>query len=214
MSVMNQRVLPFMVALSLGAGSILAQQGPATMGGSTSIGTGVLKFGSPVDTGISRTSAGTLAIGNGTAGNTSGTLVATGITMGLSEFALGWSGGGTFGPTTDARFNIRNSAATVGSQLKVDALPTVGSGFGTSSAVIAGSTPFAGSVNIGTGGVATTGVITFGGTAFPAAPNCTYSTQTTNAVTRGVPTTTQLTLNTTTAWTASDIVSWVCISKA
>lgn len=115
-------------------------------------------------------------------------------------------------PTANGLLPITKGDKSIGSTIKVDALPTVGSGFGTSPSVTAGSTPFAGSVNVGTGGAATTGVITFGGTAFPSAPFCTYSTTTTNGVTRGTPTTTQLTLNSTTAWTASDIVSWHCIS--
>lgn len=114
---------------------------------------------------------------------------------------------------TNGILKISNNGETVGSTIKVDSLPTVGSGFGTSPSVTAGSTAFAGSVGVGTGGVATSGVITFGGTAFPSAPFCTYSTQTTNAVTRGVPTTTQITLSSTTAWVASDIVSWVCVSS-
>lgn len=112
----------------------------------------------------------------------------------------------------DGALNVTANAGTIGSRLKVDALPTVGSGFGSSPSVTAGSTPFAGSVNVGTGGSATSGVITFGGTAFPSTPFCTYSTTSTNAVTRGTPTTTQLTLNSTTAWSASDIVSWICVS--
>jgi hypothetical protein len=113
----------------------------------------------------------------------------------------------------DGQISVTNAAGSIGSTFKADALPTVGSGFGAAPAVTAGSTPLAGSVNVGTGGAATSGVITFGGTAFPAAPFCTYSTQTTNATTRGVPTTTQLTLNSTTAWLANDVVSWICISS-
>lgn len=120
---------------------------------------------------------------------------------------------GFFDATANALWRLSNAAGTIGVVFKVDALPTIGSGFGTSPAVIAGSTALAGAVNVGTGGAATTGVITFGGTAYPSAPFCTYSTQTTNAVTRGLPTTTQLTLNSTTAWTASDIVSWTCVSS-
>lgn len=129
--------------------------------------------------------------------------------------SLSWSAATLFRipAGTNGILKISNNGETVGSTIKVDALPTIGSGFGTSPSVTAGSTAFAGSVNVGTGGAATSGVITFGGTAFPSAPFCTYSTQTTNAVTRGVPTTTQLTLSSTTAWSASDIVSWICVSS-
>jgi hypothetical protein len=108
--------------------------------------------------------------------------------------------------------NLANYAETVGSQLKVDALPTVSSAFGTSPSVTAGSTPFAGSVNVGTGGVATSGVINFNGTAFPSTPFCTASAQTNYSTMRVIPSTTQLTLIAQVAWSASEIVSWHCIS--
>lgn len=108
---------------------------------------------------------------------------------------------------------LSNNAQTIGSEFKADALPTIGAAFGTSPSVTAGSTPLAGSVNVGTGGVAVTGTINFNGTAYPSAPFCTVTTSTTNAVTRATPTTTTLVLNSTTAWTASDIVSWICISS-
>lgn len=126
---------------------------------------------------------------------------------------LSWPGRLIQQVPADGLFKVFNGGATAGSTLKIDALPTVASGFGTSPAITAGSTALDGSVNVGTGGVATTGTITFGGTAYPSAPFCVYSTQTTNAVTRGAPTTTQLVLNSTTAWTASDLVSWHCISS-
>lgn len=113
----------------------------------------------------------------------------------------------------DGNLVTTNAAATIGVRFKADALPTVGSGFGTSPSVTAGSTPIAGSVNVGTGGTATSGVITFGGTAFPSAPFCVADTVTSNTTTRVTSTTTQLTLTTTVAWTASDVVTWICISS-
>jgi hypothetical protein len=115
-------------------------------------------------------------------------------------------------PGVDGQWALTSNNGSIGSRLKFDALPTIASGFGGSPSVVAGSVPMDGSVNVGTGGVATTGVITFNGAAFPSAPNCVYSTTTTNAVTRGTPTTTQLTLNSTTAWLANDIVTWHCFS--
>lgn len=105
-----------------------------------------------------------------------------------------------------------STSATIGSRLKIDALPTVASGFGTSPAVTAGSTPFAGSVNVGTGGAATAGTLNFNGTAFPSAPFCIADTASSNTATRVSPSTTQIAFNTTVAWTASDVVSWVCVS--
>lgn len=128
--------------------------------------------------------------------------------------AVYWNGRAVFTSANDGSVNITNQAATIGSRIKVDALPTVASGFGTSPAITAGSTPLAGSVNIGTGGVATSGVINFNGTAFPSAPFCVAGPATSNTLTRASATsTTQLTLTTTVAWGASDIVSWICISS-
>lgn len=114
---------------------------------------------------------------------------------------------------SDGTLNISNQAITIGSQIKADALPTVASGFGTSPAVTAGSTPLAGSINIGTGGTATSGIINFNGTAFPSAPFCLAGDQSSNIAVRASTTTTQLTLTVTVAWSASDIVSWHCISS-
>lgn len=110
------------------------------------------------------------------------------------------------------RLAITTTGGTIGSALKVDALPTVASGFGTSPAVTAGSTPLAGSVNVGTGGVATSGVINFNGTAFPSAPFVVCMNTTTAAVVRCTATTTQLTMTAPAAFTASDVVAWVAIS--
>lgn len=170
-----------------GAGNALALQGSA--------GTNVFTVGpTGVTTSAGVTSTGALIFANNSS--------VSSVSRGSLSFTV-----------ADGLAQIANNAFTIGVTFKVDALPTVGSGFGTSPAVIAGSTPFAGSVNIGTGGAATSGVITWGGTAFPVTPVCTYSTTTTNAVTRGTPTTTQLTLNSTTAWTASDIVTWICTSS-
>jgi len=114
----------------------------------------------------------------------------------------------------DGRMTITNNAATFGVSVKVDALPTVSSGFGTTPSITAGSTPFAGSVNVGTGGAATTGVIDFNGTAWPSAPFCIATPTLTNVPTRVTTiTTTQVTLTTSTAWTASDVVNFICVSS-
>lgn len=167
------------------------------------------------------TSAGGLA----TAGNNflvsgNNLTLATGGQMASTNFAA--DSGGIYSfvnranmtSPSDGNMVFRNAATTIGSQVKVDALPTIASGFGTSPSVTAGSTPFAGSINVGTGGTATTGVINFNGTAFPSAPFCTVGPRLTNVPTRPTTiTTTQLTLTTSTAWTASDIVTWVCPSS-
>lgn len=110
-----------------------------------------------------------------------------------------------------ATFATANNA--IGNRLKFDALPTVASGFGGSPAVTAGSTPFAGSVNVGTGGAATSGVLNFNGTAFPSAPFCVANSTAGSAQVAPFASTTQLTFNTTTAWAASAVLTWICVSS-
>ena len=134
------------------------------------------------------------------------------ITVGTLN-QLGWTSRAEMESPADGHIILENYVAALGSRLKFDALPTVSSGFGTTPGITAGSTPLAGSVNVGTGGVATSGVINFNGAAFPSAPFCTVTPSLTNVPTR--PTTvsaTQLTLTTSTAWTASDIIFYQCIS--
>lgn len=148
---------------------------------------------------------------------TSGAVIAGGEVSGLNLLATStgtvyWSGRSLLKSPSDGNVSITNQAATIGSQIKVDALPTVASGFGTSPAVTAGSTPLAGSVNIGTGGVATSGVINFNGTAFPSAPFVVCMNTTTGAVVRATATTTQLTITAPAAFVASDVITWICIS--
>ncbi len=112
----------------------------------------------------------------------------------------------------DAHWQFQNVAGSIGSRLKTDALPTIASGFGTNAAITAGSTPFAGSINVGTGGVANSGVINFNGTAFPSAPFAVVSDETTGLVCNATTSTTQLTISTPVAWAASDVIAWICVS--
>jgi hypothetical protein len=172
-----------------------------------------------LDIGLSRTAAGTIAVGNGTQGDASGSILATNFTA-SGAIAIGagnsvrFGGGNTghwLGPSNGV-FSLTTQTEAIGSQLKVDALPTVASGFGTSPAITAGSTPFAGSVNVGTGGVATSGIINFNGTAFPSAPHCVCNDTLTTLVQRCTGSTTQLTI-TSAAWTANDIIDWICVSS-
>lgn len=113
----------------------------------------------------------------------------------------------------NGQWTFSDQTLTNGALLKVDALPTIASGFGTSPAITAGSTPFAGSVDVGTGGVATTGTITFGGAAFPSAPFCVVSSKNGFVPVRATATTTQLTITASAAWAANEVVSWVCVSS-
>lgn len=123
-----------------------------------------------------------------------------------------WNGRSVLASTADGMMNLSNNAQTIGSRFKADALPTVSSGFGTSPAVVAGSTPFAGGVNVGTGGVATTGIVAFNGTAFPTAPYCVVANTSSTGTVQSSASTTQLTIANSGAWTAGNQVNWVCIS--
>jgi hypothetical protein len=147
-----------------------------------------------------------------------GSLIATGnvqaagvsiTTLTLSGLARVVSGG------ADGHVSVRNTAQTIGIDFKVDALPTIASGFGTSPSVTAGSTPLAGSVNVGTGGTATSGVINWNGTAFPSAPFPVFSTKLGSLVIVTAISTTQMTLGCTggVAFVSGDVIAWHCISS-
>lgn len=122
-----------------------------------------------------------------------------------------WTGRSILNAVQNGQLRLRNNARSIGVILKFDALPTVASGFGTSPAITAGSTPLAGSVNVGTGGIATAGVIDFNGTAFATAPFAIAMNTTTGAIVRATATTTQLTITALVAFAASDVIAWICI---
>jgi hypothetical protein len=86
--------------------------------------------------------------------------------------------------------------------------PRITSGFGTSPS-ITGQDP-AGRVTVGSGGTATTGVVTFN-TSWPDAPTCVANDETTTDAIRATATTTTLTLTSATAWGAADKLVWVCL---
>lgn len=116
----------------------------------------------------------------------------------------------------DGQLVEMNAAQTVGTMIKVDALPTVSACGAGTPAVTAGSTPFAGSVTVGTGAPATC-TITFNGTAYPSAPHCSGAVETSTAANVRamgfLATTTALTIVPTAAWADSSIVNWSgCIS--
>ncbi len=70
------------------------------------------------DTGISRTTGGALAIGNGTQGNTSGSIVLGSLQISVGGF-LGFFGRAQFQSPADSQFNVLNNAGSVGSGLDV-----------------------------------------------------------------------------------------------
>lgn len=207
--------VPLVVAQQTGGGGITPAGGRPFGAGGTVTGPirfpdgtaplPAMAFASEPTLGFWRSAAGTIT-------NT-GTLIAVVFNTSSNSGTYTVSNRGGFGATADGLFAVRNNAQSLGINLKVDALPTVASGFGTSPSVTAGSTPLAGSVNVGTGGVATSGVLNFNGTAFPSAPFCLADTATSNTASRVAASATQLTLTTTVAWTASDVVSWICISS-
>ncbi len=86
---------------------------------------------------------------------------------------------------------------------------TIASGFGTSPSVAAGSTNLSGKLTVGTGGIAITGTVTLG-TTYSVAPVCTVSNETTQMVAFPRPTTTTLVIESTTPFTAGDVLSWIC----
>lgn len=113
----------------------------------------------------------------------------------------------------DGTLTIATTGGTIGNRFKMDALPTVASGGGGTVApsVTAGSTPLAGSVNVGTGVITSPIVINFNGTAFPSAPFAVCTDGQTAIAVRATASTTQLTL-TSAAFVANDVIAWHCIS--
>jgi hypothetical protein len=85
--------------------------------------------------------------------------------------------------------------------------PTYTSGFGTGR-TIAGSNEVM-RINVGTGGIATTGVVTFAGT-WTNAPVCEANDEGSLLMVQAVATTTTLTLTSATAWTASSTIGVHC----
>lgn len=182
---------------------------------------GVLRLGAalgiPNNTYITGRNSGNTADINMWKINTSSQVETDGVVLGGAGFSAAATtffslvGRGFVDASANALFRINNAAGTVGSTVKVDALPTIASGFGTSPSIIAGSTAFAGGINVGTGGVATSGVINFAGTAFPSAPFVVVTNTTTGAVVRATTSTTQLTITAPAAFTASDVINWIVI---
>jgi hypothetical protein len=137
----------------------------------------------------------------------------TGLSVGATAY-YNFLTRGYLQAAANAMWNLQNEALGVGATLKFDALPTLSSGGGGTApaAVTAGSTPLAGSVNVGTGVITSPIVINFNGTAFPSAPFVVCNDGQTAIAVRATATTTQLTL-TSAAFVASDVISWICISS-
>lgn len=139
-------------------------------------------------------------------------VVGSGLTIGApSDGFLGFTGRTFMVAPADGVVTFQNNAGTQGLRMQFGNVPTINSAFGTSPSVVAGSTDTAFSVNVGTGGAATSGVVGFANT-WPSAPRCiAQDTTTVGAGVQKVTTSTTLaTITTATAWTASDIVNVIC----
>ena len=89
--------------------------------------------------------------------------------------------------------------------------PTISSGFGTTPSIVASNGTASFTINVGTGGVATSGLI--GLRAATTGWNCFATDPTTNIVTRETATTTTTaTLTAASAWAASDILQVSCFA--
>lgn len=199
------------VAIVSGTTGNLSVSGKVLVGDGTS-GAPSYSFSSEPTLGFYRNTTGQVTLAGSTTLNVQNLLAVSDLTAGGGQ-SIYFNGRTILKAPINGILTMTNFAGTIGNQFKMDALPTIASGFGTSPSITAGSTPLAGSVNVGTGGVATTGTINFNGAAFPSVPFCTYSDSTSNIVTRGTPTTSTLVLNATTPWLGSDIISWLCISS-
>lgn len=177
---------------------------PATVAGTT---TQTWKLGSIINGGaatypLTMTSGSTLGVAN--------------ISLSSSNGAFSYGSRSTTLSPADGQFDITNAAGTIGVMIKADALPSVSACGAGSPAVVAGSTPFAGSVTIGTTSVATC-TITFNGTAFPSAPHCSGAVETTTAANARAmgysASATVLTIVPSAAWADSSVVNWICASS-
>jgi hypothetical protein len=132
------------------------------------------------------------------------------------ELAAFRAGGITVGAPTGGgkgtgTFNVAASVYQNGTLIQGTATPTISSGFGTGPSVTSSNGSSSFRVNVGTGGVATSGVVAMNTTA-ATGWNCAVQDMTTaNPNTRQTAsTTTTVTITTTAAWTASDILVADC----
>lgn len=86
--------------------------------------------------------------------------------------------------------------------------PTIASGFGTDPAIAGKDLAFR--VTVGTGGIATTGTVTFGAAWTTNAPVCNCNNKSTILLCQAVPTTTNVALNSSVAFTAGDVLEVNC----
>jgi hypothetical protein len=176
--------------------------GPRVAGGSTSVPS--YSFSADTNTGIYSSAADTLdfTVGGNTRMTIGGTVNLSGVPIVSNQYIL-----------TSSEYYMRGSSLC----FKVGAsdraffctyAPTIASGFGTSPTIAGIASSF--TVTVGTGGVATTGIVNFGVT-YNVAPRCIAQNQTTEMDVRATPTTTQVTLTSGSAWTAADKIDVICL---
>ena len=136
----------------------------------------------------------------------SGTAANTDLLINRTETAVGSGTQNLFDAQVAAvsKFRINNK----GHIIVGGTAPTIASGFGTSPS-IAGH-DIAGRVTVGTGGVASTGTITFG-SAWTTAPSCNGTNETTTLLLKATASTTTLVLASATPFTAADLLVWNCL---
>ena len=125
------------------------------------------------------------------------------------------SGGLQISSRTNGRTNLTLRADTSFTQhaggSPIDNPPSIASGFGTGPALVNAS-DVSGRINVGAGGAAASGVINFG-RAYNNAPACVANDENTKVLVQASATTTQLTLSSASAWTASDKLTWICFGQ-
>lgn len=132
------------------------------------------------------------------------------IKVSSNTFQMRLADDSAFTTVVAATYDASGGAYKVNNNVIVSSTaPTISSGFGTSPSIVANNGTGAFTVNVGTGGVATSGVI-----GLPTATtgwNCFVIDRTTNVVTRETATTTTTaTLTAASAWAASDILQVSC----
>lgn len=166
-----------------------------------------MSFGISGDTTLTRIAAGKLQLAGTTpmilmGGATNSFPALKQVSTGLYVRAADDSGYGIFG---SGQYQLGgNTLITVNA-------PTISSGFGTSPAILSNNGNATFRVNVGTGGVATSGVVALGATVANGW-NCLVSDMTNNTVTRQTASTTStVTVTAAAAWAASDTLIFHCM---
>lgn len=224
-------------SLSVGSGSVAIGTGSTkslTSGGSQMTAVGYQTLNHDLS-GVNETAIGYQALTAVTSGSSNTALGASAgalITTGTGNIAIGALAADTvlttgssnilIGNSLDASTSSTNSWLNIGNAIRGSlAAPTISSGFGSTPSVPAGASSAAFTVNVGTGGSATSGVITFldpapNGYACDVTDSTSVGTLTTASVPTSASTSTWTSYSRTTgiatAWNASDILVAKCMA--